>query len=355
MCEMIKGLEGTDVIVDDIIVWGKDIQEHDDRLKKVFERAKSWNLKLSTAKCQFRTEEIEYVGHKVTKDGLKAEPEKVRAVINMKISENIKELQTFLGFITYLQKFMPDMSEISSPLRILLQKKVEWHWDSKQQESFDKLKLMASQTPVLTFYDKDKELILNVDSSSCGLGAVLLQEGKHIAYASGALNSTQRKYAQIEKETLAIVFGCKKFHYYLYGRHFTVESDHKPLESIFKKSIIDTPPRIQRFAMTLQKYDFTIRYKPGKSMVISDALSRLYLPESSENIIPELDIHEMHINAYLPLSSQKYESLKKETANDSELQALLLMLEKGWPEFKYEVPDNIHQYWPFKQEITSID
>ena len=129
----------------------------------------------------------------------------------MKVPENIKELQTFLGFITYLQKFMPDMSEISSPLRILLQKHVELHWDSKQQESFSKLKLINSQTPVLTFYDKDKELTLNVDSSSCGLGAVLLQEGKPIAYASRALNSTRRKCAQREKETLVIVFVVKNF------------------------------------------------------------------------------------------------------------------------------------------------
>lgn len=112
---------------------------------------------------------------------MKADPEKVRAVLEMKSPENVKELQTFLGFITYLQKFLPHMSQVSAPLRKLLEKDIAWHWETEQIESFQKLKQLATNTPVLAFYDKDKDVVLNVDSSSCGLGAVLLQNDKPIA------------------------------------------------------------------------------------------------------------------------------------------------------------------------------
>ena len=119
------------------------------------------------------------------------------------------------------------MSEVSAPLRELLHKDIEWHWDTAQENSFQTLKKMCVNAPVLAYFDKDKPIVLSVDSSSKGMGAALLQEGKPIAYASCALTETQQRYCQIEKETLAIVFGCKKFHQFIYGQQVTVESDHK--------------------------------------------------------------------------------------------------------------------------------
>lgn len=355
MSEMLEGLEGTAVIIDDILVWGKDQSEHDHRLNKLFERAKAWNLRLSASKCQFRKDEVEYVGHKLTKDGLKADPEKVRAVLEMSSPQNKKELQTFLGFITYLQKFLPHMSEVSAPLRILLKKDVQWHWELEQDESFKRLKSLASESPVLAFYNKDEDLILNVDSSSNGLGAVLLQNGKPIAYASRALNNTQKKYAQIEKEALAIVFGCEKFHQYVYGRHFVVESDHKPLEYIFHKPISEAPQRVQRFALTLLKYDFEVKHKPGSSMFISDTLSRLYLNETKEKLVPDVEINEIQLNAHLPMSPKEYNRLKEETEKDQDLKLLALLVEEGWPEKKSRIPQRIAKYWQFRHEITCVD
>ena len=237
MTDMIQDIEGTQVIVDDILVWGQDMQQHDERLKRVFDRIKENNIKLNEKKCQFRKEEVSYVGHRISKDGLKVDPEKVRAVKEMDRPQNKKELQTFLGCITYLQKFLPHMSDISAPLRKLLMKDIEWHWDTSHEKSFRRLKEMATETPVLAFYSPKDKLTLNVDASSYGLGAVILQNERPIAYASRALNPTQQKYSQLEKETLAIVFGCGKFHDYVYGREFEFESDHKPLESIFRKPI----------------------------------------------------------------------------------------------------------------------
>ncbi|XP_052768253.1 uncharacterized protein K02A2.6-like [Mya arenaria] len=355
MTEMIEGLEGAQVIVDDILVWGKDEKDYDERLSAVLKRAEEWNLKLSEKKCQFRKDEVEYVGHKITKEGLKPDPEKVRAVQEMKQPTNTKELQTFLGFITYLQKFLPNMSQVSAPLRKLLEKDIAWHWETEQKDSFQALKKMASEAPVLAFYNKDETVVLNVDASSCGLGAVLLQNERPVAYASRALNSTMKKYSQIEKEALAIVFGCKEFHDYLYGTHFIVESDHKPLESIFKKSITEAPPRVQRFAIALQKYDFKVVHKPGKTMLISDTLSRLYLPETNDELVPDLSVNEVQLNAHLPVSDTKYNELKRDTENDSESQLLHKMLEDGWPQNKSQTPEPIQKYWAMRDEITSID
>lgn len=230
--------------------------------------------------------------------------EKIRAVLKMKRPENKKELQTFLGFITYLQKFLPNMSDVSAPLRQLLESKVEWHWEELQETSFQKLKQIPTETPVLAFYDPKEELILSADASAHGLGAVLMQKGR---YASRALNATQQGYSVIEKETLAVLFGTQKFHHYVYGRSAVVESDHKPLENIFRKPMSQTPPRLARFLLQLQKYDIVVRYQPGKNQFLSDTLSGLNLPESSENLAPEVEINEITLNSHLPVSPEKYE------------------------------------------------
>jgi hypothetical protein len=155
----------------------------------------------------------------------------------------------------------------------LLEKEVSWHWNQAQQKSFNKLKQMVSTTPVLGYYNPNKQVKLTVDASEKGLGAVLLQDDKPIAYASRALTLTQQKYAQIEKELLAIVYGCHKFHQYVYGRTVHVKTDHKPLENILVKNLHQAPMHLQKMIMSLQKYDLEVKYKPGQEMQLADTLS----------------------------------------------------------------------------------
>ena len=274
MSELFADVDGVKVIVDDLLIWGKDDDEHDARLKQVLDRAREVNLKFNAKKCRIRQEEVPYVGHVLSKDGLKPDPEKIRAVQEMKPPQNTKELKTFLGFIQYLGKFMPNMATVSAPLRELLEKNIAWHWDQEQEASFERLKQMASSTPVLGYYDPSKPLTLSVDASSKGLGAVLLQDGKPLAYASRALTPTQERYAQIEKETLAIVYGAQKFHQFIYGRPMHVESDHKPLQYILSKPLHQAPLRLQKMMLTLQRYDFKVKYLPGSELSVADALSR---------------------------------------------------------------------------------
>ena len=355
MSEIVEDIEGVAVIVDDILVWGSTVEEHDKRLKLALDKLRQNNVKLSESKCEFRKDQIDYVGHNLSSEGLKPAEEKIRAVRDMKKPENKKELQTFLGFITYLQKFLPNMSEISAPLRLLLEKDIEWHWEELQETSFQRLKQLAIEAPVLGFYDPKEELVLNVDASSYALGAVITQKGKPIAYASRALNSTQQRYSVIEKETLAVVFGTQKFHSFVYGRNFIVESDHKPLENIFRKPLSECPPRLGRFILQLQKYDFVVKYQPGRNQYLSDTLSRLNLSETSETLVPEVELNEISLNSHLPVSPEKYKQYQEETLKDRQLQTLKTIVEHGWPEQKVDVPEEIKIFWPFRHEISCID
>ena len=256
------------------------------RLKQVMDKAKAYDMKLKKGECKFRQNQISYVGHVLSGEGLKADPEKIKAVQDMKRPQSQRELMTFLRFIQYLKKFMPNMADISVPLRKLTEKDVEWKWTETKMNSFNKLKKLATEAPVLRFYDPTLPLTLSVDSSSTGLGWVIMQEGQPIAYGSRALTKTQQNYAQIEKETLAVVFGCKTFHQFVYGRTVEVETDHRPLQSVFNKPLHQAPARLQRFLLQLQKYDLRVTYKPGKYLYVADTLSRLYLQKTKEQLVP---------------------------------------------------------------------
>lgn len=354
MTDLMNGIPHTEVVVDDILVWGTEEKEHDQSLRQVLDRARESNLKLSLKKCKVKREEVQYIGHVLSKDGIKPDPEKVRAVESMNAPSNVKELRTFLGFIQYLAKFIPNLSEVSAPLRELLVKNVAWHWEDPQEESFNKLKQLASQAPVLGFYDPQGPITLQVDASSKGLGAVISQNEKPIAYASRALTEAQQKYAQIEKETLAVAYGLQKFHQYLYGRTVTIESDHKPLEYILNRPVHLAPPRIQRMMMKMMRYDYKVIYKPGKEMYISDALSRSYLPETTEPLEEEYDVNEVLLNVHLPMSTDKYKQFQRATAEDQVMVKLQDAVLDGWPATKAELPTDIRQYWNHRDEISCI-
>jgi hypothetical protein len=317
MSEMLEGIPGAQPItgassiVDDILVWGTTVEEHDARLRQVLDRARKYNLKFNSKKCRIRQQEVPYVGHLITSEGLKPDPEKVRAVLEMKAPQSVKELRTFLGFIQYLGKFLPNLSTESAPLRQLLEKEIAWHWNQEQEQSFNKLKQMISTAPVLGYFNPTKPVTLSVDASAKGIGAVILQEDKPIAYASRAMTTAQQKYAQIEKELLAIVYGCQKFHQYVYGRTVSVESDHKPLESIMTKNLYQAPMRLQKMMLSLQKYDLKVKYKPGINLQLADTLSRAYLPETQEVLVEDLHVNELCISSHLPMSREKYTEFQK--------------------------------------------
>ena len=171
---------------------------------------------------------------------------------------------------------MPHLSHHTEPLQAMLKQEAVYAWDEMANASFQKIKdlIAKSAAQPLRYYDQMKPVTLQVDASQRELGACLLQEGQPIAFASKSLKDTETRYANTERELLAIVFACQQFNTYVLGRPFTVESDHKPLEMIHHKSLASAPPRLQHMVLQLQQYDVTIIYKPGKEMLLADALSR---------------------------------------------------------------------------------
>ena len=209
---MVEDLDGVEVIMDDVIVAG-DETTHDERLTKFLERASTQGLKLNREKCKIRQREVPYVGHLLTAEGLKMDPRKVEAIREMPTPNSKEDVKRFLGFVQFLSRYIPGLSKVDAPLRGLEKADVLFHWDQPQQTSFEKIKELVSQSPVLQYYDVTKPVTIQCDASGKGLGAVLLQEGKPVCYASRALTDTESRYAAIEAEMLAVVFACRKFHH----------------------------------------------------------------------------------------------------------------------------------------------
>ena len=180
--------------------------------------------------------------------------------------------------------FISKLADQTAPLRALTKKDVPFEWNSSLQKVFENVKASICKDIALTYFDVTKPTTIQVDTSKIGIGAALLQDGRPIAFASKALTETEQRYANIERELLAVVFSCECFHTYIYGKPFVVETDHKPLEMIHKKSLASTPPRLQWMLPCLQHYDVIIKYCPGKEMVLTDSLSHL-------SPIPDKEIH----------------------------------------------------------------
>ena len=209
------------------------------------------------------------MGHLLTSRGLMPDPEKIQAILQMPEPDDLTALKRFLGMVTYLAKFMPHLSQMTEPLRRLEDKNVEFQWLEQHSIAMNTIKKFLTEALLLRYYDVSKPVTVQCDASQSGLGAVLLQEGQPVCYASRALTDTESRYAQIEKEMLAITWACDKFDQYLYGRDtVTVETDHEPLKSVFKKEIHKSPKRLQRMRLALQKYNLEVQYKKGPLMCI---------------------------------------------------------------------------------------
>ncbi|CAC5389777.1 unnamed protein product [Mytilus coruscus] len=351
VCKILHGLNGVESFIDDILVWGCTKEEHDKRLKEVLERIRTANLKLRRDKCEIGISEVTYFGHRYTREGLKIDDNKVKAITEMKSPTTKKELERFLGMVTYIAKFVPNFSSNTAVLRDLLKKDVPFQWDDNHDKTFKDLKTLITNSPVLRYFNSTKPVKLSVDASQNGLGAVLLQKELPIEYASRALTTSQKNWAQIEKELYAIVFGCERFHQYVYGRTIEVETDHKPLEAIFKKPLVNAPPRIQKLMLRLQKYDINVVYKPGKLMYISDTLSRAYLNEFDNSCDKDIDAQVHLLVKHVSVSESKMDEFRRETDCDDTLTELKKTVKDGWPESKSEINDKIKPYWDYREEI----
>lgn len=264
------------VYLDDIIVYGDTEENHLKNLEKVFERLRKVGLKLKPKKCSFMRGSVTYLGHIISSEGLKPDPEKYKPILNWPKPKTVVEVQSFLGLVNYYRRFVEKFSEIARPLYKLTKKDTQFDWDENCQKAFETLKHKVTSPPVLAYPNFAKPFILQTDASEYGIGAVIMNDDRRpIAFISRGLTPAEKNYHITDKELLAIVWAVKKFENYLYGQKFIVETDHRALEYLFKQT--NPSSRLTRFRLALEQHDFIIKYIKGKSNVVSDALSRIQL------------------------------------------------------------------------------
>ena len=359
MENLLKGIPGVCVYLDDILITGKSASEHLENLETVLNRLQSSGMRLKKEKCQFMLQEVDYLGHKLSREGLKPSSEKIKALKEAPTPKDVTQLKSFLGLVNYYSRFLPNLSTILAPLYALLHKVTAWHWGPEQQKAFEFVKNALTSDSVLSHYSIHKELLLSCDASPYGLGAVLshkMDDGteKPIAFASRSLSTAERKYAQLDKEALAIIFGVTKFRQYLLGRRFVIHSDHKPLMYIFGENRgvpSMASSRIQRWALTLGAYSFSVTHRPGKENSNADGLSRLPLPDLPTNVPPPQDTVLLleSIQTSLVTAAQ----IKKWTARDPILSKVLNYVLQGWP--SKPDSDELRPFFHRKEELSIED
>lgn len=352
--ELFGDINGVGIYFDDLIITGSTEQEHDDVLRLVLERAKKYNIKFNKAKIQFKSRQVKFMGQLFSGNGIEPCESYIKAIADMPRPKQKSDVLRLLGMAKYLGKFVPNLSKVTAPLRNLTRLDVEWSWSEEHDNSLCKLKHLLSHAPVLAFFDPSVNIEIETDASKDGLGACLLQNGHPIAFSSRSLTKSEVKYAQIEKETLAIDFACQKFHYLIYGvKNVLVHSDHKPLVSIFQKDLYNVTPRLQRLRLRLLKYDLNVTYKPGKYLYIADTLSRAYLitPDFDD---PELKFAVHSLVNHLPISEERKVELKQATKDDPDLSTIIKYLDFGWPD-KNKIPFHLRHFIKLKDDLLVCD
>lgn len=354
MDSILQALPHVCVYLDDILITGPTDEAHVKTLDEVLRRLNDAGVRLKSEKCSFMLPAVEYLGHRISSAGLQPTDGKIEALREAPVPHNVSQLKSFLGLVNYYGKFVPSLSTLLAPLHRLLQKKTSWSWGAAQQEAFDQVKGILASDRVLAHYDPSKPLVLACDASPYGVGAVLshqLDDGSErpIAYASRSLGPAERKYSQLDKEGLAIIFAVRRFHQYIVGRHFTILSDHKPLQRLFQETKgIPTlaSARIQRWALILGAYDYTIRYKPGLAHANADVFSRLPLPDSPSAVpLPGETTLVLNMLESLPVTANQ---IRQWTSRDPTLSKVRLMLSSGWE--KTDQPDLA----PYQQRQTEL-
>ena len=280
--QLLADIEGVSVFLDDILICAKSEQDQFLKVELVLSKLKEANVVLNIQKCQFNQSAIPFLGYIISEKGISPSPEKVEAILNAPVPNNLGELLSFIGLVTYYSRFIHKFSEIMSPLYELTRKNVKFVWTKRQSVAYDIIRKAICSDKILSCFTGKHKLILEVDGSPVGVGAILLQVEngveKPICFASKKLSSAESNYSQTDREGLAMVFGVSKFKYYLLGRDFELRTDHRPLLGLFGRNKgvpSNANARLIRWSILLSQYSYDLVHKSGKSNCAADYLSRL--------------------------------------------------------------------------------
>ena len=337
-------------------------------------------MTLNPKKFKFKCTSVPFFGNILTDKGIKLDPTKVDSIKNWPIPQNVKDLQSFLGAVNFLGKFIQGLSSLRSSLQGLIKKDAEYVWTAIYTNAFNTIKEAICQETLLAYYDKDKPVFIEVDASGQGLGAVLLQgniledeleassetEGRFlsfrnrlrpIAFASKSLSDAETRYSNIERELLGVVWAVEHFHHYTFANKINIISDHKPLHPLFSgKSPVSCSPRTARLLLKIVDKDIRFFYQNGPTMHISDALSRLPTHNTKIGNQQEVQGLKVSISEVSPVQSNvSFNQLREHTSKDLVLQQLKEYVIKGWPMIQKDCIEQLRPYQTFKEEISTID
>ncbi|XP_058816399.1 uncharacterized protein K02A2.6-like [Topomyia yanbarensis] len=333
--QILQGIPGVSVFLDDVKITGPDDETHLRRLREVLKRFQEHNMRVNLTKCEFFADSIQYCGYVIDSQGIHKMLQKVEAIQKMPRPENRDQVRAFLGLVNYYGRFMKSLSTKLYPINNLLKDKIPFVWTDDCEKAFEWVKAEMQSDRMLVHYDVNLPLVLATDASPYGVGAVLSHiypDGteRPIQYASQTLNSTQQNYTQIDKEAYAIIFGVKKFYQYLYGRKFTLVTDNKPVVQIFSPNK-GLPTlcalRMQHYAVFLESFDFEICYRASKDHGNADGMSRLPVTNlRNMKQIEESDIIQINQIENLPVT---VDELGRFTAEDKSVKELIQGLKTG--------------------------
>jgi len=275
------------VFIDNILIYSKTLEEHEEHLRIVLQILREKELYAKLSKCEFWLEKVKFLGHVISNKGVLVDPTKVEVILQWEPPKTMTEIRSFLGLAGYYRRFIEGFSKIATPLTQLTKKGQAFVWTEKCENSFQELKKRLTTSPVLALPDPTGHFVIFCDASKMGLGCVLMQDRRVVAYSSRQLRTHEKNYPTHDLELAAIVFALKIWGHYVYGGKFEIFSDHKSLKYLFDQKELNM--RQRRWMEFLKDYDFELHYHPGKANVVADALSRKSLHVSS------LMIHEMNL------------------------------------------------------------
>lgn len=365
--QLLADIDGVINIADDLLIFAKDNAEHDRILLQVLERFREKELTLNLQKCQFLQSSLEFYGHIFSKDGMKPNPRKVEAIVKAPQPESEKALRSFLGLANYLKAFIPDYSTITYPLRSLLKNDTDYKWSNECEEAFTKLKAAISSDTCITYFDNRKDTFLFTDASPYGISAIVLQkspsekDAKIVSFSSRALTKTEMNYAQIERECLALVYGCERNRLYLLGRQFTAYNDHKALVNILNNPKSTIPLRIERLSLRLQGYQFLLKHVKSEDN-ISDYPSRHPHDMAEDTVTETTEEYVNQLAEYACPNALTLDNIRQATKADKLCQEVIKLVQnRNWytiekrTDIDEQVKNELKNFRKIRNELTLTD
>ena len=372
ICQILEGLNGTINIADDVLVFGCNYDSFKSDVISFLDRCVKKDLHLNPDKIQINIPNVPFFGKVLTKEELRPDPYKVDVIKQWPIPTNVTELLSFRGSVNYLCKFIPYSSDLRQPLQGLLKSDSEFLWTQVHDKAFKNPKQAICKDIALQFLDSDLPLYIEADASQKGIGAIVLQPDKKckntsttglpnnlrpVVYAFKTLTPCESNYSNIERELLGVLSSILHFKHFTYRCKVHVITDHKPLVSLFRKSLTSVSPRISRMLLCILDYQLDVMYQPGTKMHLSDALSRLtsHNNNSKAEPIKGLDVTVHDVQIFTEISPLSLAKIKHVTENDPDLKTLRQYIQDGFPANRSDCAELVQAYFGFREELAIVN